>query len=162
MPAIHHATAKRAAALGLSLIVVDDFIAARSGEHVVCTGLVAKDVLVDAEKAIANGWTPPVEPAQDDPRWRTSIVKPKYRRVYAPKGECCGDTIAAELKAYLTYVDEETGEESLDLRLLRRFADANDCWVDTYAKLNPGQQRMNIGNRLRAKVRKGHVVAWVE
>lgn len=41
------------------------------------------------------------------------------------------------------------------------FAKANGCWDDKYSKLpNPGLVRMNVINRLRAKVRKGHKVIW--
>ena len=44
---------------------------------------------------------------------------------------------------------------------LKRFAKANGCWNDKYDKFpNPGLIRMNVVNRLRAKVRKGHKTVW--
>ena len=44
---------------------------------------------------------------------------------------------------------------------LAAFAKANGCWDDKYDKLpNPGLIRMNVLNRLRAKIRKGHKVIW--
>jgi len=86
-----------------------------------------------------------------------SIVPLKYRRLYAPNDRSCGDQWAAELRNYL-YEDGET----LDYAKLVRFARANDCWQDKYNRLNPGQVRMNVGNRLRAKCNKGHEVIWVD
>lgn len=49
----------------------------------------------------------------------------------------------------------------LDAAKLKAFALANGCWDDKYAAMpNVGLQRMNVVNRLRAKVRKGHKVKW--
>jgi hypothetical protein len=111
-----------------------------------------------APEPIESEYGPEVLPT-DDPRWKSSVVPAKYRRQYAKHDESCGDTIAKESKAYLT-VDTEDGPK-LNLELLVRWAEANGCWVESYSKLNPGMQRMNVVNRLRAKIRKGHVVAWI-
>jgi hypothetical protein len=44
---------------------------------------------------------------------------------------------------------------------LKAFAVANGCWDDKYGKLpNVGLVRMNVINRLRAKIRKGYEVKW--
>lgn len=90
-----------------------------------------------------------------------SIVRAKYRREYAKTHRSCWDDVAKEMRAYL--FDDEDGE-LLNHAKMRRFAMANGCWQDSYSRLNPGQQRMNIGNRLRAKMRKDaeFVVAWVD
>jgi hypothetical protein len=40
---------------------------------------------------------------------------------------------------------------------LRAFAEAHGAWREGYEKLNPGQQRMNVGNRLRAMLRAGTI-----
>lgn len=49
----------------------------------------------------------------------------------------------------------------MDVTKLKSFATANGVWDDKYASLpNPGLVRMNVVNRLRAKVRKGHAVVW--
>jgi hypothetical protein len=39
---------------------------------------------------------------------------------------------------------------------------ANGVWRASYAGLNPGMQRMNVGNRLRAAVKKGHGIVQFE
>lgn len=80
-----------------------------------------------------------------------SIVKKKYREAYKKNGFSCGDQLSEELKLYLIV----PGQIGICLKRLRAVAEKNDCWRDTYAKLNAGQMRMTIGNRLRAKMEMG-------
>jgi hypothetical protein len=42
----------------------------------------------------------------------------------------------------------------------KKFAQANRVWNDKYDRLNPGLQRMNVVNRLRAEIKRGHQVKW--
>lgn len=102
----------------------------------------------------------------DDEEGETkSIVKPKYRALYRPHKNTNGDGLAAQLRDYLTYEDDETGETRIDGALLKRFAVANGCWVESYSSLkNVGMRRMNCANRLRAKLRKDpeFKIDWVE
>jgi hypothetical protein len=42
----------------------------------------------------------------------------------------------------------------------KKFAIANHVWNDKYDALNPGLQRMNCVNRLRAQVKKGYEIKW--
>jgi hypothetical protein len=42
----------------------------------------------------------------------------------------------------------------------KAFAQANGVWQDRYDALNPGLQRMNVVNRLRAAVKKNAVIKW--
>lgn len=91
-----------------------------------------------------------------------SIVKRKYRAMYRPHHNTNGDELAQLMREHLEYVDE-SDEIKIDAALLKRFAQANECWMPEYSKLNVGQQRMNVGNRLRAKVRKDdYKVKWVK
>lgn len=92
-----------------------------------------------------------------------SIVKAKYRALYRPNRNTNGDDLAQQLRAYLVFDDE--GEERIDAEKLARFAKANDCWVESYASLkNVGMRRMNISNRMRAKLRKDpeYAIKWVK
>lgn len=91
-----------------------------------------------------------------------SIVKRKYKTLYQPTKMTCGDDLAYQISDHVSETVEVDGKEitRLSMKLLKRFAKANDCWVESYASLNIGQARMNVGNRLRAKVKKGHVVDW--
>lgn len=56
----------------------------------------------------------------------------------------CGDGVAAALKG-------------ADLDALTEFANLHGVDTDKYAHLNPGQRRMNIGNRLRTMVKKEEI-----
>ena len=96
--------------------------------------------------------------AEGEEKPSRSIVPKKYKARYRPFHQTCGDDISTRLAEHVK-VRTEDGIR-VDLEKLRRFADANGCWQDKYERLNPGQQRMNVGNRLRAKVAKGHVVVW--
>lgn len=58
------------------------------------------------------------------------------------------DDLPERLKAY-------------DAAALKQFAINNGVWQDKYQDLpNPGLVRMNVVNRLRAKVKAGHEVVW--
>lgn len=76
-----------------------------------------------------------------------SIVKAKYRTQYQPFKHTCGDELTAKLRDYLE--TEVEGKKRIDLGKLRKLADKNKVWDERYENLNPGQQRMNVGNRIR-------------
>lgn len=82
-----------------------------------------------------------------------SVVKRKYKGRYRPFKMTNGDAIAQQVSDHVSYKDED-GKRRIDTDKLRAFAIANGCWVDTYSHLNAGMQRMNVANRLRARVRK--------
>lgn len=90
-----------------------------------------------------------------------SIVKAKYKQLYKPHKDKSGDQLSFRINEHVSYEDDETGEMRVSLDALRRFAEANKCWVETYSRLrsrtggwNAGMARMNVANRLRAKLRK--------
>jgi hypothetical protein len=89
-----------------------------------------------------------------------TVVKKKYKDAYRPHRMTCGDDLSTRISNHVMVVDEETGERRIDQAKLRRFAIANEVWVQGYASLNVGMRRMNVANRLRAKVRKGYKVKW--
>lgn len=82
-----------------------------------------------------------------------SIIKSKYKERYKKHGMSCGDLIASELTLYVMVLDQ--GKARLDLKKLREVAEINMVWKDRYIHLNPGQQRMTIGNCLRQKYAAG-------
>lgn len=91
-----------------------------------------------------------------------SIIKRKYKEAYRPHSMTCGDNLARDISAHVieqVMVDDKEVTR-VSLAKLRKFAKANDCWVEGYASLNIGQARMNVGNRLRAKVKKGYEIIW--
>lgn len=81
-----------------------------------------------------------------------SIVKLRYKDIYAGTNASNGDVLAQALARYMS------PEGQLNTTKLFQVADDNDIETDHYTHLNPGQIRMNVGNRLRAKWRKGEPI----
>lgn len=96
------------------------------------------------------------EPESDE---GASVVKRKYKTRYRPFKMTCGDELAKLISDHVSSEGDD-GEVRIDRVKLRRFALANGVWDPKYAHLNIGMQRMNVANRLRAKVRKGHEIVW--
>lgn len=88
---------------------------------------------------------------------RGSVIPDDYRVRYGAD-QNCGDDVAARLKSATT-----DGEGNLDMDAVERIAAANDLGgkFDEWRTkgLNNGMVRMNLGNMLRAKARKGDEVA---
>lgn len=82
-----------------------------------------------------------------------SIIDKDRRASYKKNGMSNGDMVARELKSYTSIIDGKSAR--IDLDKVRAVATANDVWDDSYHKLNPGLQRMTIGNKLRNKINKG-------
>jgi len=58
---------------------------------------------------------------------------------------------------------DELGVKAASIPLgaeFKKFAIANHVWNNKYDALNPGLQRMNCVNRLRAQVKKGYEIKW--
>lgn len=90
-----------------------------------------------------------------------SVVKRKYKRAYRPFKQTCGDDISKLISKHLLVKDDETGEMKIDEKKLVRFAKLNDAWVDSYKDLNVGMRRMNVANRIRAKVKRDdYKIVW--
>lgn len=104
---------------------------------------------------------------EEEPETR-SIVKSKYRERYRPHKMTNGDSIAKRVHAeFMTKKDEDTKKPRLDFDKFVKFAKDNGCWVESYRSLknrhgdrNNGLIRMNVINRLRAKVRNKEEIIW--
>lgn len=81
-----------------------------------------------------------------------SIVPVRFKARYAEHGDSNGDRVALALKAYVAGVNAD-GRPSTDVAKLREVAEANGIDFNAYARLNIGQQRMNVGNRLRGMLK---------
>lgn len=89
-----------------------------------------------------------------------SVVKAKYKTKYKPTKNRCGDELSHRMNEHCSREDDD-GEMKINLDALRKFAKANECWVEGYASLksrvgtfNGGMAMMNVNNRLRARLRK--------
>lgn len=113
----------------------------------------AMSAMVEASEAIADlDETNSAEPIVK--KYRSSIVKPKYRVRYAPLNDSCGDEWVG---AFNDATKDDDGRMSLDA--LHAIGSQNGVDVaGRWGIRNPGQQRMNLGNVLRARFRKGEAI----
>lgn len=103
-------------------------------------------------------------------RWVPDVVK-----VHASAEACRGDVVsgptcggapppaAPSTRSARSHSDDFASRMASydDVAKLRKLGEANGVWDDKYLKLpNPGLIRMNVGNRLRAKVKRGETVQW--
>ena len=96
----------------------------------------------------------------EEPTGDRSVVKAKYKKAYKPHKDKNGDELSFRINDHVSKLDKD-GETRISLALLRKFAEANGCWNPSYASLrsrtgdwNAGMARMNVANRLRAKIRR--------
>jgi len=99
------------------------------------------------------------ESSDEDSDEGKSIIKAKYKTRYRPFKMTCGDDISQLVTKHVT-VDLGKDGKHVDRSKLEHFAKLNSCWDAKYASLNVGMVRMNVANRLRAKVRHGHEIVW--
>lgn len=90
--------------------------------------------------------------AKENHLWEYSgnVVNSKYKQKYAENGGNCGDAIA---KAFGPITDTPECDE-----MLRQVAIANGVDYGRWAHCNIGQKRMNLGNVLRGKIKRGENV----
>ncbi len=106
----------------------------------------------------------PAKPAAADeeapPRFMSGIMKRTYHDKYMKQGGNCGDNVAVKMyEAFM--IENEEGDTKLDVNALKAWAQTYDAWRDNYTGLNPGQIRMNVGNRIRAIIKKGETKVMI-
>jgi hypothetical protein len=158
MVRIHHASAARAAKLGVELVLQGEQVVAQVDGVVIASDVSGKLALVAAEAALAeSGFEDFAELAADlaeveadeaeeeaDDRV-ASVVPARYKALYSRvgrNGQNCGDDLAAFLSGQ-------------GLEIVEDIARLNGIVPEAYAHLNRGMRRMNIGNRLRAMAKAG-------
>lgn len=183
---LHHATAKKAAALGLTITDADNGCwEIQDGDdryqhedpkvllQAYCVGLLGHEdeEALDIDELKVEDAEPEEDEDEEDENENEdgeksrSIVKPKYRQAYKPHRHTNGDDMAAAFKDYtaITSTAKPTKKYPLgrtiykmDYAKLLEVATANGIDVRArWAHLNPGQQRMNLGNVLRGVFRNG-------
>lgn len=120
------------------------------------------DNVEDGENFSGEGGEDQDEEDEDDgAEGSKSIIKRKYKTKYRPFKQTNGDDLVQSIATHLkTLTNPNTGKPMVDPAKLEKFARLNNVWQDGYAYLNVGMRRLNVGNRLRAKVRKGHEIVW--
>ena len=181
---IHHNTAKKAKKHGLTIKSVENefevhgmtggLLAMHASASVALDRAIAK--INDGLKPVATPEPKKAKPArkprdededegdelEDEPEEGNSVVKHKYKQVYKgrPLKISCSDDLAVQIARHLKVKDED-GKLRIDPVKLQAFARANNVWDPKYSHLNVGMRRMNVVNRLRAKIRRdNHKVVW--
>lgn len=105
---------------------------------------------------------PNIEEIEDDSDadQSRSVVKAKYKALYKPHKDKCGDDVSMQVNKHVSREDPETGEMRVNKKALEKFAKANGCWNPVYAGFvsrtggwNSGMAVMGVTNRLRGKIR---------
>ena len=145
MPTIHHATRAKATKLGC------EFVNAPDGGFMLknAAGQLSTDSWDDAKEAVTALAAGQVEFAKLS-ALHCGVMAASYHRRYEsnPHGPGCNDGLDCAMRDELTNDDGQ-----LDLQLLRQCGEAAGIWTSDWSKLNPGMQRMNCANRLRALLR---------
>lgn len=96
-----------------------------------------------------------IKPTDDNPA--KSIVPVRFKQAYAAHNDTNGSPLSLALKEATTTTNKD-GREVLDTKALAAIAKAHGIDFSAYAHLNNGQQRMNVGNKLRGLVKQGKAV----
>lgn len=164
MNLIHHASKKKAAALGITLTQDKFKSLVTATDHngtTLATGESGKIALDKAIVAMAkndgfeNEVTTTSAEDEDEPRHHGSVIDAGYRSAYAEYDQSCGDDMADALKAYTTAPGKRP---CLDVARLQEVADANGFDMARWSHLNNGMKRMNVSNVLRHMIREGETV----
>lgn len=148
-PRLHHAQVKAFAKLNVAPILNDNGTVTVDHNGEPLTGS-AQAVLATLSGRKVRHAPPPTQQ-------KGNVIEPQYRPAYKVSNGC-GDNIQKELAAEFLVDDPETGNPSLDLKRFKAWAKGYDVWQLKYDNLNPGMQRMNVGNRVRGLIRNGAVV----
>lgn len=89
---------------------------------------------------------------EDEPKIGASIVPDAYKKKYGKLGNC-GDDMAGVLTAATT---DEKGK-TVPSKLVAVMSE-NGLDTSRWEKLNIGQRRMNLGNVLRSRIKRGEFV----
>lgn len=83
-------------------------------------------------------------------------VVPAHHKARYGASQSCNDDIAEALAAFVRVPHPtKPGKTVIDEALMRQVAEANEVDLDRWAHLNIGMVRMNLGNVLRGKVKRG-------
>lgn len=185
---IHHATAKKALSLNILDLHINAVSGNAECtwegdlyEHESAKGLISliadaegdnEEKETEARGELENCIVDPEalgEENGDDEDENRSVVKAKYKARYKPHHDRCGDDMAKAFSAYITHqttvlrknkkgVENEVVAARVDEVKLVEVCEANDVDLSRWAGKNMGMVRMNVGNVLRGKLRRGGTV----
>lgn len=90
--------------------------------------------------------------------WHVGNVVNSTKKAEYGAAQHCDDPMANAFAAFVRSINPETHDDFLDIAKLKEVAKANGISMDRWLHCNIGQQRMNLGNVLRGKMRRGFEV----
>lgn len=148
-PKLHHAQIKAFAKLNVTPILNDNGTVTVDHNGEPLTGSATAVLATLSGRKVRHAPPPTVQ--------KGNVIKPQYRPAYKVSNGC-GDNIQKELAAEFLVEHPETKEPVLDVKRFKAWAKGYDVWQPKYESLNPGMQRMNVGNRIRGLIRNGATV----
>lgn len=148
-PRLHHAQVKAFTKLGVTPILNDNGTVTVDHNGEPLTG--------SAQAVLATLQGRKIKHAAKPTQQKGNVIKPKYRPGYKVNNGC-GDNIQRELAAEFVVDNPETGKPQLLLKEFRAWAVKYGLWDAKYESLNPGMCRMNVGNKVRARIRNGEEI----
>ena len=149
---IHHATIKRAAKLGVTIIEANGgFVLNRTED-----GLNSVDTFDSTAEALEALERDEVEFEEADDAEggaKCGVMAKDYHDQYShnPHGPGCGDQIDIEMRNAITIFDGKNGR--VDPTALQAIGESLGLWKPTWEALNIGMRRMNLANRIRGYLR---------
>lgn len=149
---IHHATIKRAAKLGVTILQVEGgFMLNRTKDGL--NSIDTFDSTAEALEAMERDEVEFEEDADTDASAKCGVMGKDYHDQYShnPHGPGCGDTIDIEMRNAITVFDGKNGK--VDPTALQAIGESLGLWKPTWDGLNVGMRRMNLSNRIRGYLR---------
>ena len=153
--AIHHATVKRAAKHGLTIIEAD-------GQFRLCQiadGLLSVETYDNTAEALEEFERGECEFETEEEAEESfgacGVMAKNYHDIYSsnPHGPGCGDSVDTNLRDACVFLHDGEKEPRLDLPTLKAIGTDAGLWKAVWEGLNPGMQRMNLANRIRGLLR---------
>ena len=155
MARIHHATVKLIQKAGFDfeqrdegvVLIFDGQESAPYTDLAAMSGDIKKGRVAFTRSVAPEGEETPEEGEETPIRSKSGVMTLSYHSRYMAQGGGCGDELDSHLRAACLK------EDGLDLGKIKQIGEANSVWSPAWESLNPGMQRMNLANRLRAKLR---------
>jgi len=152
MSKIHHATIKRAARLGVTIIEVEGgFVLNRTEDGL--NSVDTFDSTAEALEALERDEVEFEDADEAEGSAKCGVMAKDYHDQYSrnPHGPGCGDTIDIEMRDAITVMD---GKKSrVDEGVLCQIGIDAGLWKPSWESLNVGMRRMNLANRIRGLLR---------
>lgn len=151
--AIHPATKKRADKLGVEIANISEtgilLIRTADKHEYFAEGASLAEALDEVQDETAEFQAPKTT------RLTCGVMPSSHHARYMSQGGGCADVLDTTMRALFAT------DDGIDTASLKLTGETNGLWNPRWETLNPGMQRMNLANRLRAAARRGTEIALI-